>query len=438
MNRLNVRLTLALVGVTLVTITLMIVPQVRGIAAERGALPPEQRPVVTAEIVGRALMIRSASPGPYTAYLAFPSQTGDGVRWESPPGDSHRSVRDGALSELIPGGLPSAGQVDTPPPNLEATVPRRDLLAYVRGSLEQRILTMIGSGSLALVLAVGLALLLARVIARPVETVTRAAGQVASGDLSVRIPVPERGANGGETSRLAHSFNAMADSLERLEENRKNMVADVAHELRTPLTIMRGRLEAMEDGIVPLEMSEIRDLHVQALMLSRLVDDLRTLSLAESGKLSLELQRLDLAELAQTVASGYQVRASDKGVSLTVEHSGNVPVVGDRDRLTQVMMNLLDNAIRHTPTGGRVSLVVKSDQDGPRFEVHDTGPGIPDGAEQRIFSRFVRTDDSRSRSDGGSGLGLAIVDAIVKLHRGSVKAWNATTGGAIFSVRLSG
>src|SRR5690606_22843459 len=155
--------------------------------------------------------------------------------------------------------------------------------AYLRGSLEQRILSLIGSASLALVLAACLALLLARVIAKPVEKVTKAAGQVAAGDLSVRIPVKED-ARRSETARLSHSFNAMAGSLERLEQDRKNMVADIAHELRTPLTVMRGRLEAMEDGVVPLSMEEVSDLHAQAVVLSRLVEDLRTLSLADAGK----------------------------------------------------------------------------------------------------------------------------------------------------------
>src|SRR5690606_37669913 len=236
--------------------------------------------------------------------------------------------------------------------------------------------------------------------------------------------------------RLARSFNAMADSLERLERNRTNMVADVAHELRTPLTVMRGRLEALEDGVTPLELSEVHDLHAQVLVLSRLVEDLRVLSLADAGKLSLELQDVELSELAHSVVSGFQVTARERGIALSVEAAPGVVTTGDRDRLTQVMVNLVDNAMRITPAGGSVSVVVTATPDGPLFEVRDSGPGIPAGSERRIFERFVRTDDGRARADGGSGLGLAIVNSIVELHNGTVRAWNSAAGGAVFSVQL--
>lgn len=455
MNRLSVRLLLAMVGVTLVTATLMIVPQVRDIAEESGALPPEQRPVVTAELVGRALLIRgSAGPGPFTAYLSFPSQTENGVRWDSPPANSYQPVdaRELArgLQELAPaattvGSASSATSAtrtvaassNTSGLSPETSVSRSEVLKYVRGSLEQRILGLIGSGSLALALAVILALLLARFIARPVETVTRAAGKVASGDLTVRIPVGANASQGSETTRLALSFNGMADSLQRLEQDRKNMVADVAHELRTPLTVMRGRLEAMEDGIVPLAMDEVRDLHAQVLVMARSVEDLRMLSLADAGKLSLELQDVDLTRLAQTVVAGYRLRAAASGVELRVHSEGPVMARADFDRLSQVMMNLLENALRHTPAGSAIDVVVKDGEDGTSFEVRDSGPGIPPGSEERIFGRFMRTDESRSRSDGGSGLGLAIVKAIVELHRGSVRAFNAAGGGAVVAVQLA-
>lgn len=452
MNRLSVRLLLAMVGVTLVTATLMIVPQVRDIAEESGALPPEQRPVVTAELVGRALLIRgSAGPGPFTAYLSYPSQTENGVRWDSPPTNSYQPVDARDLARGLQDLAPSSTAVGSARADTKAvaaasstneltpatSVSRSEVLQYVRGSLEQRILGLIGSGSLALALAVVLALLLARFIARPVETVTRAAGKVASGDLTVRIPVGANASQGSETTRLALSFNGMADSLQRLEQDRKNMVADVAHELRTPLTVMRGRLEAMEDGIVPLAMDEVRDLHAQVLVMARSVEDLRMLSLADAGKLSLELQDVDLTHLAQTVVAGYRLKAAANSVELRVHSEGPVIVSADFDRLSQVLMNLLENALRHTPAGGAIDVVVKIGEDGPSFEVRDSGPGIPPGSEDRIFGRFMRTDESRSRSDGGSGLGLAIVKAIVELHHGRVRAFNAASSGAVVAVQLA-
>jgi len=140
--------------------------------------------------------------------------------------------------------------------------------------------------------------------------------------------------------------------------------------------------------------------------------------------------------LARSVVSAHTVRARERGVALTVTTTAEVVTMGDPDRLTQVMVNLLDNALRHTPAGGSVELCVNGDDDGSEIEVRDSGPGIPPGEEQRIFDRFVRTDSSRARSGGGTGLGLAIVNTIVALHDGTVRAWNSSSGGAVFTVRL--
>ncbi len=415
MRRLSAKLILALVGVTLLTITLMALTQVSSIARENVQLPLGERAQLT--------------PGELARRLLGNGRVIRGEGWT-------------AVVTPHPGGM---GGMGTRAPGLQVdiaeapqgVVSRAALLATVRDSLEQRTASLVGSSLIALLVAVALALALARVIARPVESVTRAAGRVAAGDLSVRIAAPAAvGPNASETTRLAHSFNAMADSLERLEANRKAMVADVAHELRTPLTIMRGRLEAMEDGVADLSLDEVRDLHTQVLALARLVEDLRVLSLADSGKLSLERSEFDLVELAGAVASSAQVNADAKGLALSVHGVGPVLVDADRDRMRQVMLNLLDNAIRHSPAGGRVTIDVLVDDAGPRFEVRDEGPGVPPGSEQSIFDRFARGDASRGRAGGGSGLGLAIVNSIVELHGGSVVAENAPGGGAVFTVRL--
>src|SRR5690606_3389575 len=170
-------------------------------------------------------------------------------------------------------------------------------------------------------------------------------------------------------------FNAMADSLQALEASRRAMVADIAHELRTPLTVMRGRLEAMEDGVVDLSIEEVRDLHAQVLVLSRLVDDLRTLSLADAGRLSLRVEEVDLSDLARLAAASYRVQADAKRVRLDVAAPGTAPVLADRERLMQVIGNLLDNAIRHTPEEGRVLLAIATPPGQVTLEVRDTGPG---------------------------------------------------------------
>ena len=412
MRRLSVQLVLALVWVTLLTIALMAATQVRSIARENVTLPLGERAQLTPFEVARRILGNS------------------------------RVVRGDGWTAIVParpggmGGRAPALQSD-PSEFPQLAVPRAALLATVRDSLEQRTVSLVSSSVIALLAAVALALLLARVIARPVESVTRAAGLVAAGDLSVRIRTPAtEGRHASETTRLAHSFNAMADSLEQLESNRKAMVADVAHELRTPLTIMRGRLEAMEDSVVDLSIDEVRDLHTQVLALIRLVEDLRVLSLADYGQLRLERSEFSLADLAEVVAANTQVKADAKEVRLNVLRTGPAMVEADRDRIRQVMLNLLDNAIRHSPDGGQVTITVGTDADGPHFEVRDEGAGLPPGSEQHIFERFARGDASRGRAQGGSGLGLAIVKAIVGLHGGRVAAENSTSGGAVFTVRL--
>ncbi len=433
MNRLGVKLVLALVGVTLVTVLLISAAQLRAIVAENRSLPAPERSELSPRQMGRAVF--------------FPSRSGRGT-----------------ITIVTLPAVPESGSVEAQA-EPSGWVSWREVTNYLRGSLEQRAGSLIVSALVALALAVALALVLARVIARPIQRVAAAADRLAAGDLSVRVPlaatagagaaaargsdlgrgvahgsmqgpVPGPVPRGDETIRLAHSFNVMADSLERLERQRRDMVADVAHELRTPLTVLRGRLEALEDGVVPLDMAEVSDMHAQVLILTRLVEDLRLLSLADAGEMPLHPQALDLAEVARSAAAGYRLRAADKGVALVEDHAGPLSVVADRDRVLQVIGNLLDNALRHTPSGGRVTLRVFGDGELAVIEVADTGPGIPDGSLERVFERFHRTDDSRARSAGGSGLGLAIVRAIVESHGGTVTAARAVEGGAVLRVAL--
>ncbi|GIW29486.1 MAG: hypothetical protein KatS3mg070_2849 [Meiothermus sp.] len=200
---------------------------------------------------------------------------------------------------------------------------------------------------------------------------------------------------------------------------------------------MQGRLEAIQDGVVPLEMGEIDRLHQQARLLSRLVEDLRTLSLADAGRLNLALQPLNLAELARRMAAAFGTALEAKQVALELRlPEGPVPVRADPDRLAQVIGNLLTNALEHTPAGGKIALEVAKDTTHAHLRVLDSGPGIPAEALHKVFDRFYRAEASRSRATGGSGLGLSIVKALVELHKGTVAAHNRPEGGALFEVRL--
>ncbi|MCC6310215.1 MAG: HAMP domain-containing protein [Trueperaceae bacterium] len=451
MKRLGTRLVLAFVGVTLVTVLLMSLPQLVAIARDNRQLPTSERSPLSAEQVGRAILFpRRWAPGGFIAVVTVPpwqasqergqAQLQDGAQGA---GSEHVAPGGPGASALTPGvtaaQAPVPGAVGTPASDGAAGagswVALGDLGAYMRGSLEARAATVIGTATLALALAVGLGLLLARIIARPIQRVAVAANSVAAGDLTARVPLaPSHQGSKDETVRLAQSFNAMADSLQRLERQRRDMVADVAHELRTPLTVLRGRMEALEDGVAPLTLVEVGDMHSQVLVLTRLVEDLRVLSLADSGKLTLHPRELDLTELARSAAAGYRVRAAEKGVGVEVTGEGRVAALLDGERMLQVLGNLLDNAVRYTPAGGRVAVGVERDGGDVVLEVSDTGVGFPEGTEARVFERFYRLDESRARDGGGSGLGLAIVKAIVEAHGGSVSAGRGASGGAVVRV----
>ena len=211
---------------------------------------------------------------------------------------------------------------------------------------------------LSLPVAVLVSAVLAWFIARPIRNVTRAATRVAHGDLSARAPLPSELQAGSELAKLSHNFNAMAETLQRLDSERKNMVADVAHELRTPLTILQGQIDALREGVRPLNDAALAKLDRQTQLLSRLVQDLRTLSAAEAEGLPLELHTLDIVRFSKGVVSRFEDKANAKGQDLSFHAKlrQNVFVKADPDRLEQVLGNLLENAVRYTPEGGAVDV----------------------------------------------------------------------------------
>ena len=289
-----------------------------------------------------------------------------------------------------------------------------------------------------LVLSVAAALFLARRISRPITAVAEAAARIAEGDLSARAVLPAY-AQGSrdETGMLARHFDKMAEALEKLERERQALIADIAHELRTPLTILQGQLDAMGDGIVPLNRTELAKLDAQTELLARLIDDLRTLSLADAKRLTLERVETDLVRIARRVYESFREKAARQELNLTFHAATpHAPLFADPDRLAQVLTNLLENAVRYTPSGGWVRVSVAAPPGGAELSVEDSGPGLSDEAQARIFERFYRAETSRSRRGGGSGLGLAIVHTLVELHGGRVEARNRPQGGAAFHVTL--
>jgi two-component system, OmpR family, sensor histidine kinase BaeS len=261
----------------------------------------------------------------------------------------------------------------------------------------------------------------------PIGDVMEAADRVAAGDYSVRVR--ERGP--GEVRRLGRTFNEMTAGLQASDEQRRRLLADVTHELRTPLSVVRGNLEGIADGVYEADAERVTALLEQTSLMSRLLDDLRTLSIAEAGALTLTLEPTDLETIVEDVASAFTPRAAVGEIQLLTSCEPSPEVTVDPARIRQVLENLVANAVRHTPAGGTVTISVSRGEREVELAVSDTGPGIAADQLDSIFDRYARSADS-----GGSGLGLAIARSLVEAHAGSIEAESPPGGGATIRVRL--
>jgi len=270
---------------------------------------------------------------------------------------------------------------------------------------------------------------------RPLEELFNAINAVEEGNLSVRV----RESKSDMFSDLFKRFNKMVGELERAEQQRRNLTADIAHDLRTPLHIIQGNLEGIVDGIYEPTPAHIKDTLDETRLLSRLVNDLQTLSLAESGQLPLHPTRFLLAGLIQDLTSSFASQAATQGVDLHMNIADpNQDITADYDRLNQVLSNLLTNALRHTPDGGSISIETGSgltEEKRARIQVRDTGSGIPSEELPFIFDRFWRADKSRSERMH-SGLGLAITKQLIHAHGGTIEVQSEVGKGTMFTIEL--
>lgn len=270
-------------------------------------------------------------------------------------------------------------------------------------------------------------------ITRPLSRLHDAAEQIATGKLETRVRVKSK----DEVGRVGAAFNHMAGELQRQEGIRKQMVADIAHELRTPLSVMQVNLEAMTDQLLPTSPEELYGLHNEVLRLSRLVEDLRLLSLADSGNLELHSGPIDVNALAETAVRRLKPQADAQGIILGATLSNRpASIIGDEDKLHQILANIISNALRFTPSGKRVDVTVQADRQWVTLQIADQGPGIDPADLPILFERFFKGDRARSRTNSGSGLGLSIVKQLVELHGGQIQAALPPSGGLQITIRL--
>ena len=281
--------------------------------------------------------------------------------------------------------------------------------------------------------AILLALIFAAIILRPVQRLTKAVDKMAEGDLSQRVKVN----GGGELAALGTTFNQMAASLQDVEERRRALTADIAHELRNPLAIQRAHLEALQDGVYPLTLENLALIGEQNQQLTRLVNDLRTLALVDAGELSLNMRRVDLVEMCNETDARFQPQTGLKKIQLSVICPVNTLLVrGDRERLRQILDNLMQNALRYTPEGGRIEIQLQRQAHNAIIAIHNSGPAISEEALAHLFERFYRADKARDRASGGTGLGLAIARKLAEAHGGTLIGENHPEGGVVFKLVL--
>ncbi len=298
--------------------------------------------------------------------------------------------------------------------------------------LERVNLSILFAGLAAVVIAVAMGFVLFRQITAPLDALAVASAKVAAGDLSARVTNPAN----DEVGQVGSAFNAMADSLAKSETARRNMIADIAHELRNPLGVIQGQLEGMMDGVFPTTPEQVASIHDETLLLTRLVDDLRDLALADAGQLRISRQPTDLSALIEKTVAAFAPQAAERTITLKAEMAATLPTVNvDSQRIEQVLRNLISNALRHTQENGAISIqcsVIKNQPSSVLVRVSDSGTGIPAEDLPFVFERFWRGDKSRSRAGGGVGLGLAIAKHLVTAHGGAIGAESSAGGGASF------
>ena len=315
-----------------------------------------------------------------------------------------------------------------------------EAFAPIHEAFQQIIRRAFFAAILAFFLASMAAAVVARFLTHPLQALTDGARRLAEGERDIKLELPP---NKDELYSLTEAFNNLVEGLERQEQWRRNMVADIAHDLRTPLAVMRSEIEAMQDGVVALNKTALTRLHNEVMMLSRLVNDLRTLSLAESGNLPLNLGTYQVEPLLRQVIDIFCLQAAEKGAEIKLCPQPKLATYCDCEQVIRLLSNLVDNALLYGYKDGktRIELGAKASEDGVEIWVRDHGEGLTAEVREKVFERFYRGDSARTRKaqkgeSSSSGLGLAIAKAIARAHNGDLRTYNHIAGGAVFSLYL--
>jgi len=306
-------------------------------------------------------------------------------------------------------------------------------LELEEGYLQRSRRSLLLAGLTAGVAAVLLSFFLIRQLTGPLRKLDHASRNIAAGNLNERVNIPSV----DELGRLADSFNEMAASLESAESVKKRLIADISHELRTPITAVRTALEGLRDGLLEPTQETLAALHDKILLITRLVGDLHQLALADAGRLSMKPTLFSIKALLETILETVGIQLEDENIQLVREIESGLPqVFADAQRIEQVLLNLLSNAIRHTPSEGSIRIGAQPRNQEIVISICNSGSGLSESDLHHVFDRFYRADEARSGDDSGAGLGLSIAKALVEAHRGRIWAENASEGGACFIFTL--
>ena len=333
-----------------------------------------------------------------------------------------------AMNDMMMGDTSMMGEVT----DLEL-----DLFTNFRNALNEALGLALAAAFAA---AVVVSLIVSRQVVAPIRQMMFASQRIADGHYDERVDVPGDIAGDGvdELAQLALSFNQMAAKLEYTEDMRRQLIGDVAHELRTPLTTIKGSMEGLMDGVLTADVQTFQQIHRQTDRLQRLIDDLQELSRVEAGAYTMNLLLREVQDLVETTKTTLIHQFEEKGVALSIELDPGLPLVyADEDRIGQVLLNLVGNALQYTPVGGVVTIRARQERDEVQISISDTGVGIQAEHIDQIFTRFYRVDSSRSRSVGGSGIGLTIAKHLTEAHGGRI--WAESPGadqGSTFTFTL--